>query len=90
MFASRARVAERGVDATRLRLAPDVRIVREYAGTRLVATRLRQLEGMCLERDVSTDEAEAARGARRRRTRLGDALLELVEELVELGFLEAV
>jgi methylase of polypeptide subunit release factors len=82
-FVARARVAERGLDATRLRLGRDVRIEREYAGSRLVGVRIRQVEGMGLEREISPQEADALTA------RDGKVAPELLGELVELGFLEA-
>jgi methylase of polypeptide subunit release factors len=89
VFASRAQVAKNGLPATPLRLAPGVRIVREYDGSELVETRLRQLDGMCLEREISTREAEALAALDGGARLTGDALLALADELVELGFLEA-
>lgn len=81
-FVARARVAERGLDGTRLRLGRDVRIEREYAGSRLAAVRVRQVEGMRFEREISPQEADALTALD------GEVAPELLVELVELGFLE--
>jgi len=82
-FVARARVAEHGLDGTRLRLGADVRIERQYAGSRLVEARVRQIEGMRFERRISAQEADAL-------AKLDGAVPpELLLELVELGFLEA-
>jgi methylase of polypeptide subunit release factors len=87
VFASHARVAEAGVVGLRLRLADDARLEHELERRRLVESRVRLVEGMGFERVLSRDEEEllvtldgAAFG--------GGAHAELVEELLDLGFLE--
>ena len=81
-FTARAAAAARGVGRARLRLASDVRIERDYTGIELVEARIRQLEGMRFERVVSPDEADALASPE------GDVPAELLEELLELGFLD--
>jgi methylase of polypeptide subunit release factors len=81
-FVARARVADRGLDRTRLRLGRDVRIEREYAGSRLTGARVRQTEGMRFERELSARDADAL-------AKLDGAVPpKLLLELVELGFVE--
>ena len=89
VFASRSRLAQQGLARVRVRLAPRVRIVREYDRTRLVATTLRQLDGLCLERSVSPRTADAV-AALGRGAPADTTLRRLVRELVDLGFLEVV
>jgi methylase of polypeptide subunit release factors len=86
-FATQARIAERGILGQRIRLARDARIEREFEGEDVVDARLRLDGGLGFERELTPDEDELVTsldGAR-----FDDAAhVELVEELLDQGFLE--
>jgi SAM-dependent methyltransferase len=87
VFASQERVAEAGVAGSRPRLAPDACIEHQLAGDRRVKAKIRLLDGMCFERELAADEVEVIAsldGA----PFAGGRHTELVEELLDLGFLE--
>jgi methylase of polypeptide subunit release factors len=89
VFASYGRVAEAGIVGQRLRLAPDARLEHELDRRGRVETRIRLVDGMGFERALSADEARLL--ASLDGTPFGGAKHEeLLEELLDVGFLEIV
>jgi len=85
-FETQARIAEDGILGHRLRLAPDVRVEREFDGDTLVAARLRLDGGFEFERTLTPAE-ESLLASLNGEPFDDERRLELAEDLLDQGFL---